>query len=734
MRPLKSQISTASAVVVYGLLAVGAHPMSVENWQVLRSQIPHVESQLCDLLEVVGRWASPEAEQWAQRHGIPLLEGRVVVVVDLAYECKDAAMLLAPYEAQLLQVRGNSVKVAMPIAQLGRFAREAANVRSIRRPLRPLELVTSEGVALTNADVYHANGWDGAGVKVAVIDGGFGNLDAALANGELPADVHLDDFTGTGIGGVTHGTMVAEIVYDMAPASELYLMKIGDDMDLAEAVDSCIARGVRVINHSMCWPNAGPLDGTGPICAMVDTAFAHGIIWVNAAGNHAQRHYRAQYYDSDGNDWHDFAITPSVDEFNNLGSVSAGASVGLYLSWSDWWYTDQDYDLFLYYYDTGSGSWVAYDSSTTRQRGAQWPTEAISVVMDRSAQLAARIRKTKADGTHELTLFTNYYNLEYYHQASSILIPADAARALSVGAILASQWHTGPQAYSSSQGPTYDGRVKPDLMGPTSVSVFTGGGLFGGTSAAAPHVAGSAALLLCRFPEWSPSQVFERLEESVSHDYGEPGKDTVFGAGTVHNDELVPVQLASFRATQVESWARITWETHSETENVGFELYRAEGTDGARVKLTPGLIPGAGTSSQGNEYSFDDRQVQAGQLYCYWLADVDCRGRRTLHGPATVHIISLPRAYSLAQNSPNPFNPTTRISFALPVDGHVELRVFNMLGQLLRTLLDDHLPAGTHGVTWDGTDEGGTILPGGVYLYALRANGFRATRKMVLAR
>ncbi|MCR4437666.1 MAG: S8 family serine peptidase [candidate division KSB1 bacterium] len=595
-------------------------------------------------------------------------------------------------------------------------------------------MVTSEGVALTNADGYHANGWNGFGVKVAVIDAGFGNLDQAIANGELPSAVHLDDFTGTAIGGTTHGTMVAEVVYDMAPGSELYLMKIGDDLDLAEAVDSCIARGVRVINHSMCWPNAGPLDGTGPICAIVDTASAHGIVWVNAAGNHARRHYRAHFSDSDGNGWHDFAVGASIDEFNNLGSVSVGASVGVYLSWNDWWYSDQDYDLFLYYYDAGSGSWVVYDSSTTRQTGSQWPVESISVLMDRSAQLAVRIRKTAADGSQELTLFTNYYDLEYRHEASSVLIPGDAARALTVGAVLASQWHTGPQVYYSSQGPTYDGRVKPDLMGPTSVSVFTGGGLFGGTSAAAPHVAGSAVLLLDRFPEWSPSQVFARLEESVSHDYGDPGKDNVFGSGTVHNDDLVAVELTNLQVAQVGSCARLTWETHSETENLGFEVYRAQDALEARVKLTSELIPGAGTTTETNLYVFEDDRVEAGQAYWYWLADVDCRGRRTLHGPATITIKALPREYALAQNSPNPFNPVTHISFTLPVDGHVELRVYNMLGQLLRTLVDGQVPAGVHSVTWDGKDEAGTSLPGGIYLCVLRANGFRATRKMVLTR
>ncbi len=701
--------------------------------QLDRRALAHVEGRLLDAVEVLSRSSWEEGESWARRHDLLMRERRLVVVAELDREASTVAPLLRAYGAEVLKSRDRYTKVAVPVDQLTRIAVEAGYVRFLRQPLRPFALVTSEGVALTNADGYHANGWTGAGVKIAVVDAGFGNLEAAIANGERPPSLHTYDFTGTGIGGTTHGTMVAEVVHDMAPGSELYLMKIGDELDLAEAVDSCIARGVRVINHSMCWPNAGPLDGTGPICSMVDTAFAHGITWVNAAGNHALRHYRGQFSDSDANGWHNFA-EGGLYEFNSLGFANIGASVGVFLSWNDWWQSDQDYDLFLYYYNGSGGSWVAYDSSTTRQTGSQWPVENLLVVMDRSAEVAVRVRKTNADGSHELTLFTNYYTLQYRHSASSILIPGDAARALTVGAVPVAQWHTGPQASYSSQGPTYDGRLKPDWVGPTSVSVFTGGGVFSGTSAAAPHVAASAALLLSRYPEWSPVEVFARLEESVSHDFGEPGKDNVFGAGTLHNDDLVPVQLVGFRVEQIGAHARLHWETHSETENLGFEVYRAEEGAAARVKLTTELIPGAGTSNERRTYSFDDVQVQAGRRYYYWLADVDCRGRRTMHGPAELSMSSMQLAYSLEQNWPNPFNPSTRITFSLPEESQVEVRVYDMLGRHVRTLVAAHTRAGTHSVTWDGTDHSGAALPGGLYLCVLQANGFTATRKMVLVR
>lgn len=732
MRSTARQLGLAGVVLVW--LGAPARNAVADGGQLKEQGQPLLAGRLLEAVQLSSRASLEEVERWAHRHGLELQNGRFVVVAEFDRSALDVKPMLMGYGAEVIKSRGQHARIAVPLDQLGRLAAEAGWVRSLREPLRPLELVTSEGVSLTNADGYHANGWTGAGIRVAVIDAGFGSLAEAIAHGELPTDVHVDDFTGTDIGGTTHGTMVAEVVHDMAPESELYLMKIGDDLDLAEAVDSCIARGVRVINHSMCWPNAGPLDGTGPICSIVDAAFAHGIVWVNAAGNHALRHYRAQFMDSDANGWHNFAEGGGIDEFNSLGVVNVGASVGVYLSWNDWWLSDQDYDLFLYYYDTGSGTWVPYDSSTTRQTGSQWPVENLSVVMDRSVEVAVRVRKTNASGSHELTLFTNYYTLEYRHQASSVLVPGDAASALTVGAVPASQWNSGPQAYYSSQGPTYDGRIKPDLMGPTSVSVYTGGGLFSGTSAAAPHVAGSAALLLSRYPGWGPVEVIARLEESVSHDFGEPGKDSVFGAGTVHNDELVPVQLLGLQAVQVGACARVHWETQSETENLGFEVYRAEDGHADRVKLTAELISGAGTTSERHTYTYDDAQVQIGRRYFYWVADVDFRGRRTMHGPVELTVSALPGGYALEQNSPNPFNPTTRITFSLPEEGHVTVKIYDVLGRSVKTLVAEHLRAGVHTVAWDGTDYLGMALPGGIYLCTMQVNSFSASRRMVLVR
>ncbi|MCK4408865.1 MAG: choice-of-anchor J domain-containing protein, partial [Candidatus Eisenbacteria sp.] len=93
----------------------------------------------------------------------------------------------------------------------------------------------------------------------------------------------------------------------------------------------------------------------------------------------------------------------------------------------------------------------------------------------------------------------------------------------------------------------------------------------------------------------------------------------------------------------------------------------------------------------------------------------------------------LPRM-SLQQNHPNPFSPSTLISFSLLIGGEVELTVYNIQGRLIRTLIEGDQPAGEHEVAWDGTDEYGIDVAAGVYLYRLRVGELEETRKMILLR
>lgn len=93
--------------------------------------------------------------------------------------------------------------------------------------------------------------------------------------------------------------------------------------------------------------------------------------------------------------------------------------------------------------------------------------------------------------------------------------------------------------------------------------------------------------------------------------------------------------------------------------------------------------------------------------------------------------VLIPVKYNLYQNYPNPFNPVTNIRFDVPFDGLMSLRIYSILGQVVRTLADGFTEKGRHTVTWDGKNESGIVLPSGVYFYELRAEGFVEIKKMV---
>jgi len=97
--------------------------------------------------------------------------------------------------------------------------------------------------------------------------------------------------------------------------------------------------------------------------------------------------------------------------------------------------------------------------------------------------------------------------------------------------------------------------------------------------------------------------------------------------------------------------------------------------------------------------------------------------------------VALPKAFSLAQNSPNPFNPSTTIRYAVPEGaGQIQVRldVFNLRGQLVRNLVSAMRGAGEYGIEWDGLDSAGRRTPSGIYFYRLTTPSFKATRKMIL--
>lgn len=194
---------------------------------------------------------------------------------------------------------------------------------------------------------------------------------------------------------------------------------------------------------------------------------------------------------------------------------------------------------------------------------------------------------------------------------------------------------------------------------------------------------------------------------------------------------LVPIELSSFEVQSVPDGVLLQWITQSETENMGFHIFRSRENKNSYVRITDNLIPGAGNSQSKTTYEYTDTKVIAGECYCYKLADISYNGVTTMHGPKKVTFTEKqPHVYQLEQNFPNPFNPETRIEFNLGAEGFVSLNIYNIQGQLVRALVDESMPSGSHSVTWNGRDQNGELVPAGVYLYSLKCNDFTDSKKM----
>jgi subtilisin family serine protease len=505
---------------------------------------------LCGLVAVAGAAVRGDASGTREGHfhatrplkiaklDSTLLRHRGRVRVELiANRPPQARALVAREGGRVETAYGRLVEALVPAAALRTLA-HSDDVRFVGAPVQPIpEEVHGQGVLTTGAAAWHRAGALGAGVKVAVVDIGFDGYRKSQANGDLPRSaVKVDLCPDGGFTATNHGTAVAEIVAEMAPSAKLYLVCAQSVPALGLAVAYARAHGIQIISHSVSWLNTSRGDGKGAPDTpegIVAAARAAGILWVNAAGNRAEQHWSGSFVDTNANGWHEFA---PGDEGNTI-SVRPGAYVCAALKWDDWAVSAEDYDLYIT--RSPGGSIVA--SSTGAQLGAEPPTELVCKINGSGATetYAIAIRASRVTGRpvrFDLFVYPGP-NLEHRVPEASVTEPGTSPAALTVGALC---WQDSSLEPYSSRGPTIDGRVKPDLVGPDSVSSFAfgtfvscgGAGGFAGTSASAPHVAGAAALVKQANPAFGPDELQGYLEQRAV-DLGVAGKDPEFGSGAL---------------------------------------------------------------------------------------------------------------------------------------------------------------------------------------------------------
>jgi len=191
-----------------------------------------------------------------------------------------------------------------------------------------------------------------------------------------------------------------------------------------------------------------------------------------------------------------------------------------------------------------------------------------------------------------------------------------------------------------------------------------------------------------------------------------------------HDQDPLPVELASFSANKKEGTIYLQWRTESENNAYGFHIEKSLNKQEFK---TIGFVKSRGTTSKPQEYQFIDHDIAAG-TYFYRLKQVDRDGSFEYSNTIEINITP-PVTYALSQNYPNPFNPQTKIAFCLPAEEKVTLKIFNVQGQLIATLLNDVKEPGNHALTWDAADK-----PSGVYICQFQAGHFRKNIKLLLVK
>jgi hypothetical protein len=172
----------------------------------------------------------------------------------------------------------------------------------------------------------------------------------------------------------------------------------------------------------------------------------------------------------------------------------------------------------------------------------------------------------------------------------------------------------------------------------------------------------------------------------------------------------------------------LKWQTVSEINNRGFEIERTTQTvSQGKEWVKIGFIQGKGTTSEIQSYSFLDKNLSAGN-YHYRLKQIDYNGTFRIYGPVKAEL-GIVKEFSLEQNYPNPFNPETLIKYSIPKNGLVTLKIFNVLGKEIKTLVNENKEAGSYEIKFNS--EG---LSSGVYFYKLESGEFSKIRKMILLR
>jgi len=316
-----------------------------------------------------------------------------------------------------------------------------------------------------------------------------------------------------------------------------------------------------------------------------------------------------------------------------------------------------------------------------------------------------------------------------------VIAPADGDSVIAMGGVTPE----GNFWAISSRGPTYDGRIKPDLaaqaqnvycVNPRSTDRYT---TANGTSLSCPLGSGAGAILLSIDPSLSPIDLKNSLIRNASQ---ANNPDNFMGYGLINLEKTIfemigepVVSVSSFEAVPLSGKNQLQWVVDLEIANEYWIVSRRTETT---TFVQIGQIDGREFGLNQETYDFYDFEVEGGEYFTYKLSSQFISWTTTVIDTAQIQS-SEPITISLSSNFPNPFNSKTKIIFGLNITQKVSLKIYDITGQLVRTLINNELlEAQYHHIFWDGSNDQNNSVSSGTYFLRLTSDGTQKMMKMLL--
>lgn len=395
------------------------------------------------------------------------------------------------------------VFLAMSIATMSQGATDSSDIDNV--------------LLMTGVKAWQDAGWTGLGQTIGILDQGFDGIEEFQSNNHI--QVQLRDHNSENMATNNHGTLVLELIHDVAPKADLKACQYASFDEYVDCINWFIAEDVNIINHS-AGVAALPLDGTNAWAREAARATDAGILWVNAAGNFNGGLIDDDFFSRDYSGYHEFRATGT--DTLHVDPTYLGQTV-VTLSWED----SRDYPANAIDFELDvipqSSDMIVSDAPQTGEASDQ----ALEVVnFNASGPYDIRIHNIDGQGDRvHFLLFISFAQVEGSASIGSIIAPADFRNVLTVGAI-----EDNSIAPYSSRGQAA-GALKPDMVAIGRID-FKNGDVFFGTSASAPLVAGTAALVWEANPQFSREEIFDYMRGVATQDDSiVSGPDINYGFG-----------------------------------------------------------------------------------------------------------------------------------------------------------------------------------------------------------